>query len=203
MLKDAYYKMKKLLVTGFDPFGGQSVNPAWESVRSLPDMLYGWEIFKLQVPTVFGTGAGCVIRAIESIHPDAVLCIGQAGGRKGVTPEAVAVNLRIGTRPDNAGNAPMFAPVIPDGPAAYFSTLPVRSMTDALKDEGIPGGISLSAGAYVCNDLFYSVSHHTATTNCRAGFIHVPFLPEQAPEGTFSMPLCDIVHALTVCIRVI
>ena len=190
----------KLLITGFDPFGGSDVNPAWLAVNALPERIGPWELHKLQVPTVFGEAAKTVVAASKGIHPDAVLCVGQAGGRGAVTPEMAALNLRFARIPDNAGQSPLDEPVVPGGPAAYFSTLPARSMAEAILAAGLPGALSYSAGVFVCNDLFYSLLHHFQGTPVRVGFIHVPFLPQQ---GEPSLPLSDTVSALIAAVRAI
>lgn len=192
---------KKLLITGFDPFGGETINPSWEAVKALPDVIGGWQLTKLEVPTVFGKAGETVLAAAAQLQPDAVLCVGQAGGRAAITPELVAINLRFGRIADNAGAAPVDEPVAADGPAAYFSTLPVRAMAQAITDAGLPGQVSYSAGAFVCNDLLYTVLHHYAGTPVRAAFIHVPFLPQQAAEGV-SMTLQDIQKGLCAAIAV-
>lgn len=194
--------MKKLLVTGFDPFGGESVNPAREAVLRLPDALGGYEITKLEIPTVFGLAAETVLQAAEELCPHAILCVGQAGGRSAVTPEVVAINLREASIPDNAGNIPVNTPVIENAPAAYFATLPVRDMVQAVKEKGIPCTLSYSAGTFVCNDLLYTLLHRYRDTDVRVGFVHIPYLPEQAREGKPSMELDTVVEALTAMIGV-
>lgn len=193
--------MKKLLVTGFDPFGGESVNPAREAVLRLPDTVGGYQITKLEIPTVFGLAAETVLRAAEELRPHAILCVGQAGGRDAMTPEAVAINLREASIPDNAGNMPVNTPVIEGAPAAYFATIPVRDMVAAMKDRGIPARLSYSAGAFVCNDLLYTLLHHYSGTDVQVGFIHVPYLPHQAKERGASMALEEIVTGLTAAVR--
>lgn len=195
--------MKKLLVTGFDPFGGESVNPAREAVLRLPDAVGGYEITKLEIPTVFGLAAETVLQAAEELCPHAILCVGQAGGRAAVTPEVVAINLREATIPDNAGNIPVNTPVIENAPAAYFATLPVRDMVQAVKEKGIPCTLSYSAGTFVCNDLLYTLLHRYRDTDVKVGFVHIPYLPEQAREGKPSMELDTVVEALTAMIGVL
>lgn len=195
--------MKQLLITGFDPFGGETVNPAWEAVSRLPETIGECQLHKMQIPTVFGEAAKRVLAEIDALRPDAVICVGQAGGRKAVTPELVAINLRYASIDDNAGNRPQDEPVVPKGPAAYFSTLPVRRMAQAVKDAGIEGAVSYTAGSFVCNDVLYSVLHHLRASDTRACFIHVPFLPEQAKEGVPSMELETIVRALEAAIGAI
>lgn len=193
--------MKKLLITGFDPFGGEAVNPSWEAVQLLPNTVGDFSLTKLTLPTVFGKSADILLQAARQLEPDAILCLGQAGGRKGITPEVIAINLREARIPDNEGNQPLNVPVVEEGPAAYFATLPVREMIAAMEKGGIPCGLSYSAGAFVCNDVLYSVLHHYHGSPIRAGFIHVPFLPEQAKESIPSMPLADIVRGLTLAIE--
>ncbi|MBR6570679.1 MAG: pyroglutamyl-peptidase I [Clostridia bacterium] len=193
--------MKKLLITGFDPFGGENINPAWEAVKRLPDTVGDWKLTKLEIPTVYGVAAEKVLVQANDLQPDVILCIGQAGGRKAITPEMVGINLRHARIADNAGNQPQDEPVAANGPAAYFATVPVRRMTQAIEDAGLPAAVSYSAGTFVCNDTLYALLHHYAGTPVRAGFVHVPFLPEQAKEGVPSMALEDIVRGLTIMIE--
>ena len=193
--------MKTLLITGFDPFGGESINPAWEAVKGLGECIGNYQLHKMEIPTVFGAAAEKVLKAAAELSPDVILCIGQAGGRSAVTPETIGINRRYARIPDNAGNQPMDVPCISDGPAAYFATVPVRKMAEAIASGGIPGAVSYSAGAYVCNDTLYTILHHFEGTATRAGFIHVPYLPEQAKESVPSMPLDDIIRALKIAIE--
>lgn len=194
---------KTLLITGFEPFGGQTINPSWEAVRALPSQIGNCELIKLQIPTEFHRAAEYVLKQADSLKPDVILCIGQAGGRKGITPEVIAINLQEASIPDNAGRQPTNTPVIPNGPAAYFSTTPIRDMVKEMQDHSIPCSLSYSAGAFVCNDVFYTLSHHYAGTQTRIGFIHVPFLPEQAKKNEPSLPLDQIVKGLCSCIEVL
>ena len=193
--------MKQLLITGFDPFGGASVNPAREAVMALPDTVGDYALTKLEIPTVFGLAAEKVLQAAEALCPDVILCVGQAGGRAAITPEVVAINLREASIPDNAGNQPKIMPVVENAPAAYFSTLPVRAMAEGVKAAGIPCSLSYSAGVFVCNDLLYTLLHHYDGTDTRVGFVHIPYLPEQAGEGVASLPLEDAVRGLTAAIQ--
>ena len=193
--------MKKLLITGFDPFGGADRNPSREAVMALPDVIGDSTIIKLEIPTVFGLAAETVLRAAEILCPDAILCVGQAGGRAAITPEVVAINLREASIPDNLGYTPQNQPVVADAPAAYFSTLPVRAMAEGVKAAGIPCSLSYSAGVFVCNDLLYTLLHHYDGTDVRVGFIHIPYLPEQAKEGVPSLPLDEAVKGLTAAIQ--
>ena len=171
----------KLLLTAFDPFGGEPVNPAWEAVQRVraPE---GVELLRLQVPTVFGLSGDLVCAAMAREKPDAVLCVGQAAGRAALTPERVAINLMDASIPDNAGAQPLEQPIVPGGPAAYFATVPVKALADAIRAAGIPAAVSNTAGTFVCNQLLYRVLHEIETRfpGMRGGFIHVPCLPEQA-----------------------
>ena len=190
----------KLLITGFDPFGGETVNPAWEAVKALPEQVGECTLCKLQIPTIFGLAAEKVLAFAAECNPDVILCIGQAGGRDAVTPERIAVNIRDGKIPDNAGIQPGGEPVAPNGPAAYFTTVPVNEMATAIAGAGVPSTASNSAGAFVCNDTLYSLLHHYHGTPVRVGFIHVPYLPEQ---GSPNLPLADIVRGLEAAISVL
>lgn len=189
---------RKLLITGFDPFGGASINPAWEAVKLLPETIADFEVHKLEIPTVYGLASQKVLEKAAEVHPDVILCIGQAGGRDAVTPERIAVNIRDAKIPDNTGNQPVGQLVAEDGPAAYFATVPVMAMADAIRAAGLPGQVSNSAGAFVCNDTLYALLHHYAGTNVKVGFIHVPWLPEQ---GKPSLPLAQTARALEAAIR--
>lgn len=190
--------MQKLLITGFAPFGGADKNPSWLAVQALPDRVEECELCKLEIPVVFGQAAQTVLAAAAQFQPDAILCVGVAAGRDAVTPERIGVNIRDARIPDNAGNQPRGAFVAPDGPAAYFATVPVEAMAQAIRDTGIPATVSNSAGAYVCNDVLYSLLHHFAGTPVHVGFVHVPQLPEQ---GSPSMELPRITAALQAAIR--
>lgn len=193
-----------ILVTAFDPFGGESINPAQQAVERLSEVIGEHHIFKLVVPTVFGRAAELVLEEMDRISPDAVICVGQAGGRRSVTPERVAINIMDASIKDNAGEQPTDEPIVTDGPAAYFSTLPIKKMVQAIRDAGLPGDVSNSAGTFVCNSLLYHVLHHAATKmpETKAVFVHVPYIPGQTTgkENVSSMPLEDIVRALTAAI---
>lgn len=195
----------KILVTAFDPFGGESINPAQQAVERLDQNIGCHEIHKLIVPTVFDHAAELVIAEMECIRPDAVICVGQAGGRRAVTPERVAINIKDASLKDNIGQQPEDEPVVPGGPAAYFSSLPIKKMVQAIREAGFAGDVSNSAGTFVCNSLLYSVLHYAALhmPKIRAVFIHVPYIPEQTAEknNVPSMPLDDIVAALSAAIE--
>ncbi len=191
--------MKKLLITGFEPFGGEEINPSWEAVSRLPDEINEYTLTKLLIPVVFGKAAESVLRAAEEVSPDVILCIGQAGGRGAITPELVAINLRYAKIPDNAGFQPQDEPIIEGGPRAYFSTLPARAMAEAVSLSGIVSQVSYSVGVYVCNDLLYTLLSHFEGTQTRVGFIHIPYSKEQGKEP--SMELSEMVRGLTVAIE--
>ena len=197
----------KLLLTAFSPFGGEKINPSLEAVKLVKDKIFETDIIKLEVPTVFGKSIKIVADAIEKEKPDYVLCIGQAGGRYGITPERVAINIDDARIPDNEGNQPIDRPIFADGEPAYFSNLPVKSMVEEIRKEGLPASLSNSAGTYVCNHLMYGVLYTLSKKykGVKGGFIHVPFIPEQTvykPDKP-SMSLTDIVRGLEAAIRAI
>ena len=198
----------KILVTGFTPFGGESVNPAWLAVQALPEKIGEHVIDKAEIPTAFAASRQVITERINALRPDAVICIGQAGGRDAVTIERVAINVMDASIPDNDGDQPMDEPVVPGAPAAYFATLPIKKMVEAIRASGLPARISNTAGTYVCNTLMYHVLHHAAekAPSMLGGFIHVPYVTEQVqgkPAGTPAMPLEDIVRALALAIEVV
>ena len=197
----------KILITAFEPFGGDTVNPAQEAVRLVPDEVAGAAIVKIDVPVVIGRSTETVRAAMEKYQPDAVLCIGQAGGRIGLTPERVAINIDDARIPDNDGNQPIDQPIFEDGAPAYFATLPVKAMVAAIREAGVPASLSNSAGTYVCNHLMYGVLYHISKTwpNMRGGFMHVPFLHEQVMNrpGTASLSKTDIVTGIVAALKAI
>lgn len=198
----------KILVTGFDPFGGEAVNPAYEAVKLLPDNIAGAEIVKLEIPTEFERSMELLEEAIGREMPDAVISVGQAGGRAEITPERVAINLADARIPDNAGNQPVDEPLAADGPAAYFATLPLKEMVKNVQDRGIPCRISYSAGTYVCNSVMYRVLHLAEVSGMGfcAGFIHVPYATQQTvtkPAGTPGMALADIARGLEAAVEAV
>lgn len=180
----------KLLLTAFDPFGGEPINPALESVKLVPNRIDDIEVVKLEVPTVFGKSVATVADAIAKEKPDAVLCIGQAGGRYGLTPERVAINIDDARIKDNEGNQPIDVPIFEDGAPAYFTTLPIKAMVQSIKDAGIPASVSNSAGTFVCNHLMYGVLYNLAKNypGVRGGFMHVPFIPSQVVNRPTQAP---------------
>lgn len=198
----------KLLLTGFEPFGGEAINPSLEAVRRVPDVLDGVEIFKLAVPCVFERCGPVAEAAVRAHRPDAVLCVGQAGGRAGVTVERVAINLADARIPDNAGAQPVDEPLRAGGPAAYFASIPVKAVVRAVEGQGIPCALSYTAGTYVCNCLLYRVLDLAAREfpGMRAGFVHLPYAEQQLPgkpDGTPALPLETMVRALETAARTI
>lgn len=194
---------KKLLLTAFDPFGGETINAAAEAAALLPRRVDGIEITRLTVPTVFYRSIETVTQAARALRPDFILCLGQAAGRDAVTPERVAVNINDASIPDNAGNQPVDAPIFPGEAAAYFSTLPVKAMAEAIRRAGLPARVSDSAGTFVCNHLLYGVLRLCARElpGTRAGFIHVPLTDAQAAGGRGpGLPAVDIARALEAAI---
>ena len=196
----------KVLVTGFQPFGTDTMNPAYEAVKLLPDTIAGAEIVKLEIPTVFSKSGPAVEAGIKEHNPDVVINVGQAGGRSCVTVEKVAVNLAEARIPDNDGEQPMDEPLQADGDTGYFATVPVKAMVQNVREHGIPCHISYSAGTYVCNAVMYNVLYMVQKRypNIRAGFIHVPYASEQVvdkPNGMASMSLETIAKSLEYCIE--
>ena len=195
----------KVLITGFDPFGGEKINPAWEAVKGIKDTIEGAKIIKLEIPTVFNKSIEKVKEAMELEKPDIVLCIGQAGGRYDMTVERVAINVDDARIEDNEGNQPIDIPVFEDGENAYFSNLPIKAMVEEIKSQGIPSSISNSAGTFVCNHIMYGVLYHINKTykNMRGGFIHVPFINEQVLDKKNQpyMPVEHITKALEAAIK--
>lgn len=191
--------MKKLLITGFEPFGGEIINPSWEALKLLPEEINGYSLTKLLLPVVFGKASDMIIKEAEKSDPDVILCIGQAGGRNAITPELVGINLRYASIPDNEGNQPTDESIIKGGETAYFSTLPVRKISEAIRECGVPSNVSYSAGTYVCNEVLYTLLWHFSGSDTRVGFIHIPYSEEQEKEPNIKMS--NIVKALIETVR--
>jgi pyroglutamyl-peptidase len=201
---------KTVLLTGFEPFDGAAINPAWEAVR----LLDGWEgegfrVVSRQLPCVFGRAAEALCAFVDEVRPDVAIAVGQAGGRPEISVERIAINVDDARIVDNAGQQPVDVPIVADGPAAYFTTLPIKAMVAAMRAQGLNAGVSQTAGTFVCNHVFYALMHHVRgqglSQPVKAGFIHVPCLPEQAeayPEPTPSMALEDIVVGLRIAVEV-
>ena len=196
----------KALVTGFEPFGGKSVNPALEAVLRLPPRLDALEIATASLPSVFGRTLAALEDALVATRPDIVLCVGQAGGRTELSLERVAINVDDARIPDNDGQQPVDRPVIAGAPAAYFASLPIKAAVRALREAGLPAIVSNTAGTFVCNHVFYGLMHLAASRSLplRGGFLHVPFLPSQAAQqgGAPSMALDDIVRGIEIVLGV-
>ncbi|MGL4773640.1 MAG: pyroglutamyl-peptidase I [Clostridium sp.] len=195
----------KVLITGFDPFGGEPINPALEAVKMLPDNISGAEIIKLEIPTVFRKALKKIEENIEIHKPDVVLSIGQAGGRFGITPERVAINIDDARIKDNEGNQPIDEVIYEDGKAAYFSNLPIKAMVKEVQEGGLPASVSNTAGTFVCNHVMYGVLYlvDKKYPNIRGGFIHVPYIPQQVvtKPNMPSMSTEDISRGLALCIK--
>jgi len=182
--------MNTLLLTGFEPFGGEVINPSWEVARALSGEVIGsLRVESVQLPCVFAQAALALQDALARLAPHAVLCLGQAEGRSDITPERVAINVMQARIPDNAGAQPQEEPVVPNGPVAYFSGLPLTRIVQRLRDLAIPASISNTAGTFVCNQVFYELQHTWGGSDRRSGFVHVPCLPEQAARMKMS-PSC-------------
>ncbi|MGR5261386.1 pyroglutamyl-peptidase I [Vibrio astriarenae] len=196
--------MKKVLITGFEPFGGETINPALEAVRCLDQTkLNGGVIVVCEVPVVRYESIETVVAAIEVHKPDVVITVGQATGRAAITPERVAINVDDFRIPDNKGFQPIDESIIEGGPDAYFSTLPIKAMTKSLLDSGIPCEVSNTAGTFVCNHLFYGIQHHLSGSEVPHGFVHIPLLPEQDKHGNQpTMTLDRIVAGLRLLAQI-
>lgn len=194
-----------VLITGFEPFGGESVNPSWLTVHRLSGQrILGHDIVGACLPTAFNTSLAQLAVLIEQYRPDLVIALGQAGGRSGISLERIAINIDDARIPDNLGAQPIDLPVIEGAPAAYFSSLPIKAMLKQLHAADIPAEVSNSAGTYVCNHVFYGLMHLCRFyPGMRAGFVHIPFLPEQTAEKRDmpSMALEELVHGLSIIVK--
>ncbi|WP_425058832.1 Pyrrolidone-carboxylate peptidase [Sporomusa carbonis] len=197
--------MKKVLVTGFEPFGGEPVNPALEAVKLLNGkQIASYEIISRSLPVARGRCIASIVEQIAEFDPELVLAVGQAGGHMEITVERVAINVDDFRIKDNDGNQPVDEPIVADGPVAYWSTLPIKAMVDKLRAGNVPARVSNTAGTFVCNHLFYGLMHALACegNKRRGGFIHIPYLPEQAARitGQPSMALETIVRGLELAL---
>ena len=195
-------KPSTVLVTGFDPFGGSKTNPSWHAVHQLDgQVIAGRRVVGAEIPTVFGKSLDRLAELMEEHHPELVVCTGQAAGRAAISLERIAINVCDARIPDNAGAKPIDIPVVPDGPAGYFTKLPIKAMLQALLDEAVNAEVSQTAGTFVCNQVFYGLMHllnQPRWHHVRGGLIHVPWLPEQ---GQPSMRLEEIVRGLHIAIE--
>ena len=195
--------MKTILLTGFEPFGGETLNPSAEIARQLHGtMIAGHGVVGALLPCVFGAARMELKKQIRTTRPALIICLGQAGGRADITPERVALNLNDARIPDNAGQQPVDAVITRSGPIAYWSTLPIKAIVRALQRRGLPASVSQTAGTFVCNHIFYSLMHELrGQKKIRGGFIHVPWLPEQAPAGQPSLTLAVLTSAIAVALE--
>jgi len=193
----------KIIVTGFDPFGGETINPSIECVKALPE-IEGVELIRLELPTVFKESAKRLNEVINDVKPDAVLSVGQAGGRPGITMERIAINVDDARIPDNISQQPIDEAIQLDGEAAYFTTLPIKRIVKAIREAGIPAEVSNSAGTFVCNHIMYQAlfAATKADKPFKAGFMHIPFIPEQTTDKP-SLPLEESTKALQIAIETI
>lgn len=195
-----------ILLTAFEPFGGETVNAALEAMKLVPDDVNGAHIVKVAVPTVFDTCAEALAQAVDAHEPDAVLCLGQAAGRQGLSVERIAINVDDARIPDNAGRQPVDSAICPEGPAAYFSTLPIKAMVSAIREAGLPAYVSNSAGTFVCNHLMYALLRELSLRRPQAlgGFMHVPATPEQVSGvGAFGLPPQAVARGVTAALGAI
>ena len=183
----------KVLITGFDPFDDEAINPAWEAINALPDVIDGIEVIKVQIPTVFKKSAKKLFETIEAVKPDAVICVGQAGGRFDFNVERIAINVDDARIPDNEGKQPIDEKIFEDGENAYFATLPIKAMVEEARKAGVPASVSNSAGTFVCNHIRYSLLYYISKNNLniRGGFIHVPYIAQQV-IGKKNMPFMEV-----------
>ena len=193
----------KIIVTGFDPFGGEKINPSIECVKALPD-IEGVELIRLELPTVFKESAKRLNEVINDVKPDAVLSVGQSGGRAGITMERIAINVDDARIPDNISQQPIDEEIQVEGEAAYFSTLPIKRIVKAIREAGISAEVSNSAGTFVCNHIMYQAlfAATKADKPFKAGFMHIPFIPEQTTDKP-SLPLEESTKALQIAIETI
>jgi len=193
--------MRTVLLTGFEPFEGEAINPSWEAVRALDgERLGDAVIVARQMPCAFGAAIDAMAAALDALDPVLVIAIGQAGGRAEMSVERVAINVDDARIADNAGAQPIDEPVVAGAPAAYFATLPIKAMVRDLRAAGVPASVSQTAGTFVCNHIFFGLMHLLAARGARArgGFIHIPYLPEQAARhpGQPSLALETLVAGL-------
>ncbi|MTW13274.1 pyroglutamyl-peptidase I [Pseudoduganella eburnea] len=197
--------MKTVLLTGFEPFNKEPINPAWESVRALDGWSgSGFTVVARQLPCVFGAAIDTMRAALDELKPSLVIAIGQAGGRVDLSVERIAINIDDAPIEDNRQQQLVDQPIVAGGPAAYFSTLPIKAIVQALRAAGLPASVSQSAGTFVCNHIFYGLMHALAArADVKAGFIHIPYLPEQAARhpGAASMSLAQMVEGIRIAVR--
>jgi pyroglutamyl-peptidase len=194
----------KILISGFMPFDNQEVNPSWQAVKLLPNLIEDKEIIKIELPVEFNTAAKLLLEKAKEVQPDVIVATGLAAGRKEITPELVGINWQHGRIADNAGYQPEQTRIAQDGADAYFASLPVYDMAEAIREAGFPAAVSYSAGSYVCNDVLYSLLYAYQNSNTRCGFVHVPLANEyNKNEALFSMPLENISKGLEKALSIL
>lgn len=202
--------MRTVLITGFEPFDGEAVNPSWEVVSHLDNAIIGGcRVVARQLPCVFGAALEELNAAIDALSPTLVLCVGQAGGRSDISVERVAINVDDARIPDNRGNQPVDTPIVANGPAAWFSSLPIKAIVSALREAGIPASVSQTAGTFVCNHVMYGLLHKlSGIPEAKGGFIHIPYLPQQAAAHPGAPSMAEqtvrqgLEKAITVALQV-
>lgn len=195
-----------ILLTGFEPFGGETINPSWEIACQLDGaVIAGHRVHARELPCVFGEALSVLNMALDELRPALVLALGQAGGRSELSLERVAINVDDARIPDNAGAQPVDEPVVASGPAAYFTSLPIKAMVMGLREAGFPAGVSQTAGTFVCNHVFYGLQHALAGQGLKSGFMHIPYLPQQSaqlPNSPPSMGLAAMVDGVRLALEI-
>ena len=195
--------MCKLLITGFDPFGHYQTNPSWEVVKALPDKIGTFSLTKLMLPNIYGLEARMLLEKAQEIEPDIILMLGMDSGTTKVHIDTVAINIQDALMEDNMGRRPWNKPIIENGPAAYFATIPAHELVQQLQKEGLHVHLGYSSGGYVCNDVFYSVAHKFNNTNTKFGFIHIPLLPQMVWDEKEALPLEQSLKIVTRIIELL
>lgn len=195
--------MYKLLITGFDPFGHYQINPSWEVVKALPDKIGTFSLTKLMLPNIYGLETRMLLEKAQEIEPDIILMLGMDSGTTKVHIDTVAINIQDALMEDNMGRRPWNKPIIENGPAAYFATIPAHELVQQLQKEGLHVHLGYSSGGYVCNDVFYSVAHKFNNTNTKFGFIHIPLLPQMVWDEKEALPLEQSLKIVTRIIELL
>ncbi len=195
--------MCKLLITGFDPFGHYQINPSWEVVKALPDKIGTFSLTKLMLPNIYGLETRMLLEKAQEIEPDIILMLGMDSGTTKVHIDTVAINIQDALMEDNMGRRPWNKPIIENGPAAYFATIPAHELVQQLQKEGLHVHLGYSSGGYVCNDVFYSVAHKFNNTNTKFGFIHIPLLPQMVWDEKEALPLEQSLKIVTRIIELL
>lgn len=195
--------MYKLLITGFDPFGHYQINPSWEVVKALPDKIGTFSLTKLMLPNIYGLETRMLLEKAQEIEPDIILMLGMDSGTTKVHIDTVAINIQDALMEDNMGRRPWNKPIIENGPAAYFATIPAHELVQQLQKEGLHVHLGYSSGGYVCNDVFYSIAHKFNNTNTKFGFIHIPLLPQMVWDEKKALPLEQSLKIVTRIIELL